>query len=95
MTKTKLRPVLVSTEDKFLVFGWTANHCDDPIIYLKDSRLVVYWSAETKGLWGLAAAGPAEGSRVSAPCDCAIKNHTFVLEVTESAAKAFASVAWS
>lgn len=92
------RPVLVSTSQKFLVFGWTEQDSplDEPYVVLFDSRLVVYWSAETKGLWGLAAAGPAAGSRVSAPCPCVqIKDALAILWCTEDAAKSFAQFIWS
>ena len=35
-------------------------------IELTDARMVLYWSAATGGLLGLAANGPGEGSRITA-----------------------------
>lgn len=91
------RPVLVSTSQKFLIFGWIEHDqpLEEPYIVIYDSQLVVYFSAETKGLWGLAAAGPAAGSRVSAPVPrTLIKDALAVLYCTPDAASEFRSVTW-
>ena len=34
------------------------------IVFLENVRMIVYWSTATKGFLGLAATGPADGSRV-------------------------------
>lgn len=95
MGTSKGRPVIISTSQKFTVFGYTTDEADAPIVTLLDSRLVVFWSQETKGMWGLAAAGPAEGSRVSAPCTATFRDVLFMLEVTSEAAKAFEKAPWA
>lgn len=89
--KCLLRPVIVSTSQKFTVFGYTEDEAKAPVLTLERSRLVVYWSQETRGLWGLAAAGPAQGSKVSSPCTAVIRDALFVLECTPEAAAAFES----
>ena len=35
-------------------------------VTLRDARMVLYWSAQTGGLFGLAARGPREGCRITA-----------------------------
>jgi len=53
------KPVIVTTIHKGVFFGYlqSADHAMK-IATLERARLCVYWSADTKELTGLAAAGP-------------------------------------
>lgn len=59
------RPVLVTTEYRGVFFGYADDTSGDTIT-LKNARNCIYWSAATGGFGGLAATGPAEGSRIGA-----------------------------
>lgn len=60
------RAVVVTTEKRGVFFGYVQEDTKLPAeVTLADARMCVYWSAATRGVLGLAATGPAEGSRVS------------------------------
>ena len=46
------------------VFAGTLADRDGSDVTLTDARMCVFWSAETKGVLGLAANGPQDGSRI-------------------------------
>ena len=83
---TKPRPVLVTTANRGVFFGYAAV-TDGETIKLKDARNCLYWSRACGGFMGLAANGPLGDSRVGAKADIEIRNITSVSEVTESAAE--------
>lgn len=57
--------VLITTDHtKRGVFYGTLAQDDGSTVVLKDARNIVYWSKETRGVFGLASGGPADGSRV-------------------------------
>lgn len=68
MKKETGRFVLVTTDKNrkgvfagYLVdFDW-----DKKIVTLKNARMAIYWSTETRGVLGLAGIGPQKGSRIS------------------------------
>ena len=57
--------VIVTTDYRGVFFG-TLRYAKDDIVRLENARNCVYWSAETRGFLGLAAYGPAEGSKIGA-----------------------------
>lgn len=83
---TKLRPVLVTTANRGVFFGY-ASKTDGDTIKLRDARNCLYWSKQCGGFMGLAANGPVGDSRVGAKADIEIRNITSVSEVAEAAAK--------
>ena len=63
-----MRQVIITTDSSRKgVFYGTLDSYDPDKQYcvLTDARMIVYWSAETKGVLGLAKTGPAKGSRVT------------------------------
>ena len=59
------KPVVVTTEHRGVFFGYVVDDTNAPTsIKLKDVRNCVYWSQQTKGVLGLAAAGPSKDSRI-------------------------------
>ena len=99
MKKSKLMPVLVTTEFKGVFFGYAPENSelDAPDkIRLENARLVVYWSADVRGVFGLAANGPTTGCRIgpNVPAITLFKI-TSVAEVSEEAAKKFGEAPWS
>ena len=67
MKKNK-RIVVVTTDNtkKGVFYGELVKHTGDTVV-LKNARMAVYWSTETKSVLGLSAIGPQKGSRISPP----------------------------
>lgn len=85
----KLRPVLVTTANRGVFFGYMSPSYKegDPTAKLTNARNCLYWSRQCGGFMGLAANGPIGDSRVGAIADIEIRNITSVSEVSEAAAK--------
>ena len=78
------RPVIVCTAHRGVFFGY-ASETDGESIFLKRSRLCIYWSADIRGFMGLAAMGPNSSCKIGPPADITIRSITAVLEVTPEA----------
>ena len=91
-------PVLITTDkDKRGVFFAYINPDDfeKDDIMAEDIQMCVYWSVDVQGVLGLAANGPSEKCRVSAPVKKGIiKGVTFIGEVSDEAVKAWKSQPW-
>lgn len=92
---SELRPVVVTTAHRGVFVGYTTDPADAEIVRLERGRMIIYWSRSTRGVVGLAAQGPAAGSRVSPPATISLRNITSVIEATEEAAKAWEQEPWS
>jgi hypothetical protein len=58
-------PVIVTTDKRGVVFGYTSNVKARPII-LTNARMCLYWSADVGGVFGLAEKGPTKDCKISA-----------------------------
>lgn len=59
------KAVVVTTEFRGVFFGYVQNDSEAPTrIELINARNCVYWSAQTKGVLGLAATGPNKECRI-------------------------------
>jgi len=90
--------VLVTTDKRGVFYGEIedieAIAEGDPIT-LKNARNIVYWSAATRGFLGIAATGPADGSRVGpAVPSLTLMGITSVAVCTEIAAAAIEAGPW-
>jgi len=99
MNKTKNknnteRPVIVTTEYRGVFFGYASN-TDGDQIHLRRARLCVYWSADMRGIMGLAAIGPSDGCRIGPPADITLRKITAVIEVTPQAVERWEAAPWS
>lgn len=92
------KPVIVTTEHRGVFYGFVPNKAplDVTVIRIERVRMVVYWSADVRGVVGLAATGPTNGCRIEfeAPA-VTLQDVTAVIEVSEEAAKKFADAPWS
>lgn len=66
-------PVIVTAAEygRAVIFGWVEQFPTDlsqPVI-LRGARMILYWSKACGGIFGLAANGPKEGTRITAPVD--------------------------
>ena len=85
------RPVIVCTDKRGVVFGYTDNVSARPIV-LKDARMCLYWSANVGGVFGLAEIGPTKDCKISAVVPyITLEGVTAVMSVDDGAVKAWKS----
>jgi len=78
------------------VFFGYADDVKGEIITLKHARNCFYWSAETKGIMGLAIVGPQKGSKVGkAAPSIDLRKVSAVIECTPAAVEAWESATWA
>ena len=88
---TDLIPVVVCTDKRGVVFGYTSNPDARPQVLI-DARMCLYWSADVGGVFGLADIGPTKDCKISAVAPSIIlEGVTAVFSVTEDAVKAWKS----
>lgn len=90
------RPVVICTDRRGVFFGYVAGDVTgkDPITLTK-ARMCVYWSAATHGVLGLAADGPASGSKVTAAAPLMeLRQITCVIDCTPEAAAKWETGRW-
>jgi hypothetical protein len=75
-------------------FGYAEDTSKD-VIFLRQAKLCVYWSADVKGFMGLAANGPTEGCRIGPAADIEVRNITSVSEVSPAAVKRWEQSPWA
>jgi hypothetical protein len=83
--KDKQIPLVVTTSHKGVFFGY-AKPTANTIVRLERARMCVYWSADMKGVVGLAATGPSKDCKIG-PAAPAITLHgvTLIMEVSPEA----------
>lgn len=90
--------VVVTTDnEKRGVFGGILieHDKDAKTVVLKNAQMAVHWSAETKGVVGLASRGAARGSKITPPCDeMFIDGVTAVMKATDEAKNSWESQPW-
>lgn len=97
MSTKKQKAIVVTTAHRGVFFGYS-NVTDvngDKTIRLERARMCVYWSADCKGVVGLAANGPTKGCRIgpAAPA-ITLKDVTAVMECSDSAMRAWEDQPW-
>jgi hypothetical protein len=84
-------PVLVCTDKRGVIFGYTTDPHARPIV-LTAARMCLYWSADVGGVFGLAENGPTEGCKISAPAPrVTLEGVTAVFDVADAAVTAWKS----
>jgi hypothetical protein len=97
MANNKLIPILVTTEFKGVFFGYAPPGEEGPErLRIENARLVVYWSNDVRGLFGLASSGPTPACRIGprVPAVTLFKI-TSVAEVSDEAAAKFEESPWA
>lgn len=94
--KSKERFVVVTTDlNRRGVFGGFLESAKSGSVVLRDARMCVYWSRETKGVVGLAAIGPQKGSRISAPAPrIEVDGVTAIMDCTDEARRLWEAAPW-
>lgn len=92
-------PVLVTTTNRGVFFGYLASPGDDlspQKITLANARNAVFWDAGTRGFMALAATGPSAACRVGPPVPSVTLYHiTTVVACTPEAAAAWELGPWA
>jgi len=85
----KERPVVIWTDKRGVIFGYTENVDARPII-LRNARMCLYWPSSVGGVFGLCDIGPNKESKISATLPSAtFEGVTGVADVTPEAEKAW------
>jgi hypothetical protein len=96
--KQKARAVVITTDKdkRGVFFGFTAETPGDgESCTLAECRMAVYWSADVRGVVGLAAKGPTKGCRITpAVTRGTIHGCTSVLECSDKAVTAWRAEPW-
>ena len=88
-------PLLVTTEHRGVFFGYGKPTTDAEIVLVR-ARMCVYWSADMKGVMGLASIGPSKSCRIGPAVDrLHLRGVTSVAEVSKAAAKAWEGEPWN
>ena len=83
------RPVVIWTDKRGVIFGYTSNVDARPIV-LRNARMCLYWPASVGGVFGLCDIGPNKDSKISATLPSAtFEGVTGVANVTPEAEKAW------
>lgn len=81
--------VLVCTDKRGVVFGYTDNPTADPIA-LEGARMALYWSSDVGGVFGLADIGPTDDCKISATTkSVSLSGITAIFQVEPNAEKAW------
>ena len=91
-------PVVVTTEFRGVFFGYVlaGEDLSRRMIVLTHPRMCVSWSADVRGVLGLAATGPTDGCRITrAPEAIVLQKVTSVMKCTPEAAAAWEKAPWN
>lgn len=94
----KKMPVVVTTDKRGVFFGYLSGDNTKKTLTLDNPRMAIYWSADVKGVLGLAATGPTKGCRIG-PEErvprILVHGVTAVIECSPEATKAWEEAPWS
>ncbi len=96
-TKKKMEavPMVVTTLHKGVFFGY-GMPTNDKTIRLEKAQMCVHWSADVRGVTGLAAHGPTKGCRIGPPAPAMIlQDVTSIMEASKEAASKWEGAPWS
>ncbi len=83
------QPVIVCTDKRGVVFGYTTNTDARPIVLTK-ARMCLYWSADVGGVFGLAEKGPTKDCKISAVVpSISLEGVTAIMTVDSGSEKAW------
>ena len=91
-----MKPLVVTTEHRGVFFGYGEPVIpDNKQVRIEKARMCVYWSADAKGVLGLAATGPTSGCKITPQVQAiTLEKVTAIMECTQTAAEAWESEPW-
>ena len=91
---SKKQAVMVTTSHRGVFFGYLQKEDSDTVI-LTNARMAVYWSADIKGVLGLASKGPSKSCRIGPQVpEIKLFSVTSIAFVPPSAAKKWEDAPW-
>jgi hypothetical protein len=88
--------VVVTTGHRGVFFGHLAGGRDGKTVELTNAQMCVYWSADVRGVLGLASSGPSRSCKVSRPVPRIIlQDVTAVIDATPEAVALWQGRPWS
>lgn len=95
MAKKNEIPLVVTTAHRGVFFGY-GKTTTNKTVRLEKAQMCVYWSADVKGVLGLAANGPTRGCKIGPPVPAmTLQDVTGVMEASEQAEKAWLAQPWN
>jgi hypothetical protein len=85
---------VILTEFKEIFCGYSTDVSGDRI-KLRNARQAIYYSAESKGLLGLAVNGPGSGSKIGPAANIEVRRVVNVIECSSAAAQVWEKAKWS
>ena len=93
--KHELIPLIVTTAHRGVFFGYGVK-TEAKIIRLERVRMCVYWSADVKGVLGLAVKGPSKYCKIGPQAPAAtIQDVTSLVECSAESAAAWEAQPWA
>ena len=92
-----MKPVLVTTAHRGVFFGYVSADSDltAETLRLERAQMCVHWTADVRGVLGLAVSGPSANCRVGPAVPAiTLQKVTSVTETTPEAANAWAGAPW-
>ena len=91
-----MKKVVVTTDkDRRGVFFGELKSKEDDVVVLKNARMAIYWTSDTRGVLGLASIGPQSGSRITPPVpEIELNGVTSVAVCTKKATKEWETGKW-
>jgi len=94
--KAKKRPVVVTTTNYGVFFGYTTEDGRGETIALTGARNAFYWKVPVgTGLAQLSLTGPIEGSKIGAAADVVLRSVARVYQCTPEAERVWIGSSWS
>lgn len=91
----KLQPLLVTTTHRGVFYGWGIPSLDATEILLEKAQMCVSWSADIRGVTGLAAVGPSVNCKVGLPVpSMIIRDITAIMVCSPEAVEKWESKPW-
>src|SRR5438309_5256422 len=96
MTPKSKRPVVVTTEHRGVFFGnLNGSDPESKVVSITEAQMCVYWSADVRGIVGLAVTGPSKSCKVTpAAPKIMLQGVTSIMDTTDDAAKAWRARPW-
>lgn len=97
-TETSPKPValLVTTAHKGVFFGYGQSSLTETVLRLECARMCVYWSADVKGMLGLAATGPSKSCKIGPEAPAiVVRDITAIVEVSPQAEEQWQKGYWN
>lgn len=89
------RAVVICTDKRGVFFGYATDTTGDPI-RLTRARMCIYWSADVRGVMGLAVTGPSAACKIGpAVTEIELRGVTCVIETTSDAVAAWERAPWT